>query len=121
MKREFNFIPEEGESPEIDFMPDFPNDESEECPYGDLMMALMFQSRPFGFMWTKDKIVEFLKARGYKILSRKNRDTGEEYDIAVKTESSSIPDSGESNIKEVFDSEMQDILIKWVLKIASEV
>ena len=121
MKREYNFIPEDDE-PEMRDYEFSPSDmmDDDECPYSDIMMALMFQDKPFGIMWPKDKILEFLKARGYKLLDRKNKDTGEEYTIAVKSSSSNIPDEGHGNIKEVFDSEMEDIIMKWVLRIAAE-
>jgi len=116
MKDNFNFVPED-EDYNVDFYPDL---EEEDCPYMSLMASIALNDKPFGILWPKDKIQEFLKARGYKILSRKNKDTNEEYEIAVKSNSDSIPDDGHSNIKETFDSEMQDIILKWVLRIAKE-
>ena len=80
---------------------------------------MVLQDKPLGIMWTKDKIVEFLKARGYKILDRKDSN-GNDYVVAVKPDSSSIPDDGCSNIKEMFDAEIQDIFMKWILRIAKE-
>lgn len=120
MKRDFNFIPDD-DGIDSEFVPDFnSNDDDDNCPYMDIIMALFLQDKPFGIIWPNDKILEFLKARGYKILERRNRDTGEEYMIAVHPDSSSIPDEGHSNLKEVFNSEMQDIVMKWVLRIAKE-
>ena len=127
MKRDYNFIQDDDNSEEeFEFYPDFDmgdgdvNNEEEDCPYLGIITALALQDKPFGFLWPKDKMTEFLKARGYKILDRKNKDTNEEYSIAVSSNSSSIPDEGRSNIKEAFDSEMQDIILKWVLRIAKE-
>ena len=68
MKDNFNFVPED-EDYDIDFYPD---SEEEDCPYMSLMASIALNDKPFGILWPKDKIQEFLKARGYKILSRKN-------------------------------------------------
>lgn len=116
MKREFNFEPEE-ENDDIDF---FPNDD-ENCPYMDILAAMILTNKPFGIMWTNEKMVEFLKARRYRIVSKKEANGGEEYLVAAKVSDSSIPDVDHSNIKEVFDFEVMDIISKWLLKIASEV
>ena len=121
MKREYNFFPEDEEAgnDNFGFDPEFNDTEDDNCPYLDLIAAMVLQDKPLGIMWTKDKILEFLKARGYKILDRKDSD-GSEYTIAVKPDSSSIPSEGHSNIKEVFDAEIQDIFMKWILRIAKE-
>jgi hypothetical protein len=121
MKRKFDFIPEDEDTGDIGFVPDFEDDsEEEDCPYLDILASIAFQDKPFGILWSKDKVNEFLKARGYKLIDRKNKDTGDEYTIAVKPDSSSIPDDGHGNTKEVFDSEMQDIIMRWILRIAKE-
>lgn len=122
MKREFNFIPEDDTGNDTEFMPDYFGDDDggEDCPYLDILASIAMNDKPFGFLWPKDKIVMFLKARGYKILVRKDKDTGEEYEVAVKSDSDSIPNDGHGNMKETFDSEMQDIILKWVLRIAKE-
>ena len=116
MKDIFNFVPED-EDYNADFYPD---SEEESCSYLDILASIAFQDKPFGILWSKDKVNEFLKARGYKLIDRKNKDTGEDYTIAVKPDSSSIPDDGHGNTKEVFDSEMQDIIMRWILRIAKE-
>ena len=129
MKKDYNFIPDDDEDMDIEFLPDWVDDpdqspedgdSEEDCPYLGILTALTLQDKPLGIMWTVDKMMEFLKARGYKLLERKGTD-GNEYFIALKPSDSSIPDSGHSNIKEVFDNEVQDILMKWILKIATEV
>lgn len=120
----FEFIPED-DGNEIDFMPDWEDEstipgenfDEDNCPYMNLIAALVLQDKPFGIMWTADKMMEFLKARGYKLIDRKDS-SGDNYTVAVKPSDSSIPDDGHSNIKEVFDSEMQDIIMKYVLRIA---
>lgn len=124
MNKNYDFIPDDDDM-DVEFLPDWgddsdqhPDENEEDCPYVNIFTALALQDKPLGIMWTVDKMVEFLKARGYKLLERKGTD-GNEYMIAVKPSDSSIPDH--SNIKEVFDNEIQDILMKWVLKIATEV
>lgn len=127
--RNYNFISDDSNSDEEvfgDFVQDWGDDQEnnepqddDNCPYLDLITTLLLQDKPFGIMWTIDKMLLFLKARGYKLLERKDS-SGNEYMVAVNPSDSSIPDTGRSNIKEVFDSEMQEILLKWVLKIASE-
>ena len=127
--RNYNFISDDSNSDEEvfgDFVPDWEDDQEnnepqddDNCPYLDLITTLLLQDKPLGIMWTLDKMLLFLKARGYKLLERKDS-SGNEYMVAVNPSDSSIPDTGRSNIKEVFDSEMQEILLKWVLKIASE-
>lgn len=127
--KNYNFISDDSNSDEEvfgDFVPDWgdgqennePQDD-DNCPYLDLITTLLLQDKPLGIIWTLDKMLLFLKARGYKLLERKDS-SGNEYMVAVNPSDSSIPDTGRSNIKEVFDSEMQEILLKWVLKIASE-
>ncbi len=123
MKRDFEFIPEDN-GDDINFMPDWGDDqreisEDDNCPYLDLIAALALQDKPFGIMWPKDKMIEFLKVRGYKLLDRKDKD-GDTYEVAVHPKNSSIPDNGRSNIKEAFDSEMQDIIMKFILRIAKD-
>ena len=123
MKREFNFVPdpEDDEIGDAEFVSDYFDDDSgEDCPYLNILASIAMNDKPFGFLWPKEKVREFLKARGYKILVRKDKDTGEEYEVAVKSNSDSIPNDGHGNMKETFDSEMQDIILKWVLRIASE-
>jgi hypothetical protein len=113
----YDFIPE-GDEENIEFYPE--EDTNEDCPYLNIITALLLQDRPLGILWNVDKMIEFLKARGYRILDRKDSD-GNDYTVAVKPSDNSIPDNGVSNIKEVFDNEIQDILMKWVLKISTEV
>lgn len=126
--KDYNFISDDDDNMDVDFLPDWvddPNQRPEDgnddwCPYLDIITSLALQDRPLGILWSTDKMIEFLKARGYKLLDRKDSD-GNEYRIAVKPSDSSIPDNGVSNIKEVFDHEIQDVFMKWILKIASEV
>ena len=123
MKREFNFVPdpEDDDYGDAEFVSDyFDNDSGEDCPYLDILASIAMNDKPFGFLWPKEKVREFLKARGYKILVRKDKDTGEDYEVAVKSDSGSIPNDGHGNMKEIFDSEIQDIILKWVLRIARE-
>lgn len=124
MKREFNFVPDPEDNDDYDgdaeFVSDYFDSDGENCPYLDILASIAMNDKPFGFLWPKEKVREFLKARRYKILVRKDKDTGEEYEVAVKSDSGSIPNDRRGNMKETFDSEMQDIILKWVLRIARE-
>ncbi len=85
----------------------------EDCPMIDTILSAIFVSRPLGLIWDEDIIVDFLKAKGYKILERVDED-GETYLVPVKSESKYIPDSRNS-LRKVFDREIQVALIKWLL------
>lgn len=119
MKKDFNFISEDDNSEDVEFIPDF-DENDDDCPYLSIIASIALNDKPFGILWPTDKMKEFLKSRGYRILNRKNKDTNEDYELAIKPNSNSIPDDGHSNMKEAFDSEMQDIILKWVLRIAKE-
>lgn len=95
----------------------YPESDEEPCPFIDLVCSMLGINKPFGFMWEEEKMIEFLKERGYKILERKTND-GTKYKVAGK---SYIPEEEVSNIANVFSSEIQDIILKWLLKIAKEI
>lgn len=81
------------------------------CPVFDILMS---SSKPFGMIWEDDKMMDFLKKRGYSILKRTD-DNGDTYEVAIKNGEKTIPDY--DNICETFEDEVQDILINWLLKI----
>ena len=97
-------------------------EDDDPCPYFDIIMHTILLSRPFGMIWSGEKMEGFLKKRGYKILRKhytdpaRKRDT---YKVAIKP-GCVIPDEECSNIRETFDSEMQDIILGWIDKMDKE-
>lgn len=95
---------------------DFEPEDLPDCPLTDLVISNMMMSKPFGIHWDYDKMKEFLVKLGYKIITRYSDCREVEYEVAIKPNSSFIPEDDFSNIKEMFDSEVQDIMIGWLLK-----
>lgn len=91
------------------------NGTEENCPLAEMTLMLTLMSRPFGMDWPEDKMIKFLKARGYTIVNRFNENTMLEYCIAVPKDSDFIDEPGKSNIKQTFISEMQDIILEKLL------
>lgn len=83
------------------------------------LIPFLLMPKPFGMVWEDDLITGFLVKRGYKIL-RVPGENGEvgEITVAVKEDDSTIPE--ESNIIPVFERELQDLILKALLKIAGE-
>lgn len=100
----------------------FEDEDNEPCPVFDAVCSIMALPKPFGFLWENDeKLIKFLEKRGYRVLQRqiKNKEGKKEnISIAVKPDSTNIPDLDYSNIREVFQEECQDIILNWLLKIA---
>ena len=88
------------------------------------LAALLTISKPFGMAWTDENIEHFLDKRGYVILHLKNS-TGMLCHIALKkSDSALIPDTDEAianclSVHQVFEKEIQSILIDWLLKIGN--
>lgn len=95
---------------------EFEPEDLPDCPLTDLVISNMMMSKPFGVSWDYDKMKEFLQKRGYKIITRYSDSREIEYEVAIKPGSSYIPEDDFSNIKSIFDSEVQDILLNWLLK-----
>ena len=95
---------------------DFEPEDLPDYPLTDLVISNMMMSKPFGIHWDYDKMKEFLVQLGYKIITRYSDRREVEYEVAIKPNSSFIPEDDFSNIKEMFDSEVQDIMIGWLLK-----
>lgn len=107
-------------SPPSDIFDDEEED-SDSCPYFDIIMHTVLLSRPFGILWDNDKMENFLKKRGYKIIEKHFSDPdrkSETYKIAIKSGSIKMPTDEVSNIREVFDSELQDVILSWIDKIS---
>lgn len=94
----------------------FDDFEDEGCPLAEMAISLGMLDKPFGMMWPEDKMERFLKNRGYMIIERFSDMTGGTYDVAVKADSTYIPEDERSNVREVFISEVQDIILGWLEK-----
>lgn len=94
----------------------FSGAEEEHCPIADMTLMMTLMSRPFGMNWPEGKMIKFLKARGYTIISRKDKETLSDYRVAVPEGSNVIDEPGQSNIKDTFISEVQDIILEKLLK-----
>ena len=66
-------------------------DEVESCAMADMIMSLSLMPKPFGMTWSNKQMTDFLKVRGYKILTRFDEDTDNEYEVAVKKDADCIP------------------------------
>lgn len=75
------------------------------------LLTLTMMPKPFGMTWKREKMIEFLKSRGYSIVKRFDLDTDEEFEVAVKSGSEFVPDT--RNIVEAFSEEMQNFIIEW--------
>lgn len=95
---------------------DFEPEDLPDCPLTDLVISNMMMSKSFGMNWDYDKMKEFLVKKGYKIITRYSDFREVEYEVAIKPGSSYIPEDDFSNIREIFDQEVQDILLNWLLK-----
>lgn len=75
------------------------------------LLTLTMMPKPFGMIWKREKMIEFLKSRGYSIVKRFDLDTDEDFEVAVKSGSEYVPDT--RNIVEAFSEEMQNFIIEW--------
>lgn len=91
-------------------------DDTPSCEFFDNFVSVAMISKPFGFIWDEGRIIKFLKARGYKII---NNDSEFSVPLAVKPETSELPDFKDGNIRVVFDEEVKDIILNWLLKNAN--
>lgn len=89
---------------------DLEEDDGEDYKWKTLLTLTMMQ-KPFGMTWKREKMIEFLKSRGYSIVKRFDLDTDEDFEVAVKSGSEYVPDT--RNIVEAFSEEMQNFIIEW--------
>lgn len=88
------------------------------------LLALESISKPFGMTWIDENIERFLDNRGYVILHLTNS-KGILYHTALKkSEGMPIPATDEElancySVHQVFEKEVQSILIDWLLKIGN--
>jgi hypothetical protein len=89
---------------------DLEEDDGEDYKWKTLL-TLTMMPKPFGMTWKREKMIEFLKSRGYSIVKRFDLDTDEDFEVAVKSGSEYVPDT--RNIVEAFSEEMQNFIIEW--------
>ncbi len=99
---------------------DFIGDEEPCWMFSTIASIIMNSNKPFGMNFESDKIEEFLKARGYKIIEKYNEDLGDSIRVAIKSDQSHISGDVSDNIRTVFSREVQDILLGWLLKIGGK-
>lgn len=101
-----------------DYDDDIPN---EACWMFDTISALMAMDKPFGIIFDVPKIEKFLKARGYNIFDKYFSHINDSIKVAIKGDDPDIvpdtPEGAKKHIRAVFAEEVQDILLKWLLKI----
>lgn len=87
----------------------------DECPIAEMAMSLSMMDKPFGIIWDREKMERFLEHRGYQVITRYSDVTESEYRVAVRPDSSYIPER--SNISELFVSEVQETILGWLMKL----
>jgi hypothetical protein len=73
--------------------------------------------KPFGMNWTNDIMSDFLKKRGYRVITRHDTKSNKDYQVAVKPGDKVISGDGHSNLEKAFEEEVQLILSKWLLSL----
>jgi hypothetical protein len=92
-------------------------EDEENCPMGSLFKVMM-QAKPFGIEWEKDKVVDFLKQNGYEIHQKTSKIDGSEFTLAYKAGvTKPIDEINITNLSKEFSRTIQDILLKWLLRI----
>lgn len=81
------------------------------------MLTLGLMPKPFGMTWRIDQMSEFLKKRGYTVLTKFDKKTKSDYVVVVDPKDEYIPDEGISNIVDVFATEVQKILLNWLINL----
>ena len=101
-------------------------DSDDFCGMSDTFFALMTMDKPFGILFSTERIERFLKARGYTLADRYFSHIGDDVKVAIKLKdgesvNTAIADTPEDaakyHIRAIFSSEVQEILLKWLLKI----
>lgn len=94
--------------PEIEGGGDFREEESFILPIN------LEEDRPFGLTWEEDEMISFLVKRGFTTATVIGEDGAEE---VVYKPGDKIPEPDPFQIKDVFDKEVREIILKWLLKI----
>ena len=105
---------------EEDFYNDFNDEEEGLCPSVEMFAGLILSDKPFGFIWKRDLMIDWLRKIGYKIIEKPNPDprlSDIPIQVAVHKDNDKMPDLNESNIDEVFCKEVQNTILNWLLKI----
>lgn len=88
----------------------------EGCPMTDFVLGILMLDKPFGILWNNDKMENFLQKRGYKIILRHSDITNQDYKVAFKPEDECIPETDVDNIRDIFNQEIQDVILNILLK-----
>ena len=80
------------------------------CPEVENILPILFTPKPFGLFWKKEKMVRFLKNRGWKVAERFDDDEKVYYQVAYKAGDRNLPE--EDNIIDTFEEEVQDSIIE---------
>lgn len=94
----------------------------QEIPFSDMLLSIInivadiFANKPFNIPWKEEKMEYFLSKLGYIIIERNNKN-GIATKFAVKPDNPQIPDDESGYVQNVFNSEIQDILINYLLKL----
>ena len=87
--------------------------------FSEIMYHMLALPKPFGILWDFDKMEDFLKFKGYKIIERTDEESGRTCKMAIKPGDKYIPDfSKGTNILDIFTDEVQDSIINWLKKIS---
>ena len=87
--------------------------------FSEIMYHMFALPKPFGILWDFDKMEDFLKFKGYKIIERTDEETGRTCKMAIKPGDKYIPDfSKGTNILDIFTDEVQNSIISWLKKIS---
>lgn len=87
------------------------------CPYTEMIISAILSGKPFGMNWTSDIMSDFLKKRGYRVITRHDNKSNKDYQVAVKPGDKVISGDGHSNLEKAFEEEVQLILSKWLLSL----
>ena len=89
--------------------------EGETCPWYEMLSRLIMCPKPFGMPWSRDQMCDFLKRRGYRIVNKFNEKKRESFPVVVRPDSESIPELEETNLGDIFATEIQNIILNWLV------
>lgn len=88
---------------------------------GKVILSLMggdSEDKPFGFYWEDEEMKSFLESRGYRIATfPPSSDDEEEIYVAYKKGDKLAPEPDPFSLRDTFNKEVKNILLKWLLKI----
>ena len=93
----------------------------ETCYMFDAISSLIAIDKPFGMLFSSEKVEKFLVSRGYQIVDKYFSHVDDAIKVATKSDPNDIPDSPEGTkyyYRNVFSEEVQEIILSWLLKIS---